>query len=227
MESSARLLVRVGAQPETEYILDREVTILGREAINDLTVNDPEVSRRHTRILREPEGFYVEDLGSTNGTFVNGQRVTAPLLLYHGDTIEMGKSSRIVFLGANPSEELTRPATAVAPPPPQNTQPASQPDYSEPVYEEAFAELEESAEFYQPPTDAQGYDYEDDEDEGLQRYLISCGCLVLLFLFLVGVSLFVLDRFAPDLLYCGPLQGFWEALINPILEANNLTFACP
>lgn len=222
MESSARLLVRVGAQPEEEYILDREVTILGREAINDLVVDDAEVSRRHTRILREAEGYYVEDLGSTNGTFVNGQRVTSPLLLYHGDTIEMGKSSRLVFLGANPSEDLTRPITAVNPPPAQQTRAA---EY-EPVYEEAFTELEDSAEFYKPPSQ-QSFDVDDDEEGGLQRYLISCGCLILLFLFLLGASLFILDRFAPDLLYCGPLQGFWEAILNPILSATDRTFACP
>ncbi len=223
MESSARLLVRVGAQPEEEYILEREVTILGREAINDLVIDDVEVSRRHTRILREAEGFYVEDLGSTNGTFVNGQRVTSPLLLYHGDTIEMGKSSRLVFLGANPSEELTRPMTVSAPPPPaQKTRAA---DY-EPIYEEAFTELDESAEYYQPPS-SQARDLDDDEEGGLQRYLISCGCLILLFLFLLGASLFILDRFAPDLLYCGPLQGFWEAILNPLLSATDRTFACP
>ncbi len=224
MESSARLLVRVGAQPEEEYILEREVTILGREAINDLVVDDAEVSRRHTRILREAEGYYVEDLGSTNGTFVNGQRVTSPLLLYHGDTIEMGKSSRLVFLGANPAEDLTRPMTATTPPPApsQKTRAA---EY-EPIYDEAFAELEESADIYQPPSD-QLLDLDEDEEGGLQRYLISCGCLILLFLFLLGTSLFVLDRFAPDLLYCGPLQGFWEALLNPVLSATDRTFACP
>lgn len=224
MESSARLLVRVGALPEEEYILDREVTILGREAINDLVIDDAEVSRRHTRILREAEGYYVEDLGSTNGTFVNGQRVTSPLLLYHGDTVEMGKSTRLVFLGANPSEDLTRPMTGVAPSPsPQKTQAAAS---YEPVYEEAFAELEDSADYYQPPA-GQVLDLDEDEEGGLQRYLISCGCLILLFLFLLGASLFILDRFAPDLLYCGPLQGFWEAILNPVLSATDRTFACP
>jgi hypothetical protein len=222
MEPSARLLVRVGAQPEIEYVLTREVTILGREAINDLVVDDAEVSRRHTRILREAEGYYVEDLGSTNGTFVNGQRVTSPLLLYHGDTVEMGKSTRLVFLGANPAEELTRPITATAPP---SAKTSRVPDY-EPVYEDAFNELEDSAEFYQPPSQ-QSLDLDEDEPGGLQRYLISCGCLVLLFLFLLGASLFILDRFAPDLLYCGPLQGFWEAILNPILNATDRTFACP
>lgn len=222
MESSARLLVRVGAQPEEEYVLEREVTILGREAINDLVIDDAEVSRRHTRILREAEGYYVEDLGSTNGTFVNGQRVTSPLLLYHGDTIEMGKSSRLVFLGANPAEALTRPITATTAPPVKQTRA----EELEPVYDDAFAELEESAEFYTPP-DGQAYDLDDDEEGGLQRYLISCGCLILVFLFLLGASLFILDRFAPDLLYCGPLQGFWEAILNPILSATDRTFACP
>lgn len=109
MISSARLIVQIGSQPDRTYPIERDITIAGREAINDLVVDDAEVSRRHTRFLREAEGIQIEDLGSTNGTFVNGRRVTVPTLLYHGDVIEMGKSARLIFQLEQPYEQVTKP----------------------------------------------------------------------------------------------------------------------
>ena len=119
MNSSARLLVQIGAQPERSYPIERDITILGREAINDMVINDAEVSRRHTRIVREADGYLIEDLGSTNGTFVNGKRVTVPTLLYHGDMIDMGKSAHLIFQLDQPHEQMTKPIQMKQPEPPQ------------------------------------------------------------------------------------------------------------
>jgi hypothetical protein len=56
--------------------------------------DDPEISRQHARISRDPQGqLVVEDLGSTNGTFVNGQRITGPQVLNPGDSVQMGRST--------------------------------------------------------------------------------------------------------------------------------------
>jgi pSer/pThr/pTyr-binding forkhead associated (FHA) protein len=55
-------------------------TVLGRARTCDVTVDDPSVSRQHAELRPEGEGWLVADLGSTNGTFVNGRRIqTAPL----------------------------------------------------------------------------------------------------------------------------------------------------
>ena len=260
MASSARFLVQIGAQPQRNFPIERDITIAGREAINDLVLNDAEVSRRHTRILREPEGYLVEDLGSTNGTFVNGKRVTVPTLLYHGDIVELGKSVRLIFQLDQPYEQVTKPIEMerAAPPPPPIT-PSAEPENvyapryeepyapepryepaverpSRPIYEEAFSEYQEedSAEFYRPPSapvivgrDDNSYDDPDDESGGCQRYFITCGCLSLLFIFLLGAALFTLDALAPDLLYCGRLQGFWEAILRPVLNLTGRVWVCP
>ena len=65
-------------------------TTIGREqASADLILPDTNVSRRHAELLRTPQGWALRDLNSTNGTRVNGQRVTQALL-HDGDTVSMG-----------------------------------------------------------------------------------------------------------------------------------------
>jgi pSer/pThr/pTyr-binding forkhead associated (FHA) protein len=59
--------------------------------------NDPELSRHHAEVSRLPTGEYrLEDLSSTNGTFVNGARLQAPAVLALGDEIELGSSKLVV-----------------------------------------------------------------------------------------------------------------------------------
>ena len=72
----SRLVVRRGPQPNQVYEMNKDVVAVGRDITNDIVINDPEVSRHHCRMTRTPTGCTLEDLGSTNGTFVNGQRLT-------------------------------------------------------------------------------------------------------------------------------------------------------
>jgi pSer/pThr/pTyr-binding forkhead associated (FHA) protein len=70
--------------------LDNEV-LVGRSADCDVTLdNDPFASTRHARFFRKDENWYVEDLGSTNGTLVNSHRITAPVLLRVDDRVQTG-----------------------------------------------------------------------------------------------------------------------------------------
>ena len=268
MNSSARLLVQIGAQPERSYPIERDITILGREAINDMVINDAEVSRRHTRIVREADGYLIEDLGSTNGTFVNGKRVTVPTLLYHGDVIDMGKSAHLIFKLDQPYEQMTKPIQMEQPEPPQPAANAPSvpvemppesavavesspyaPYYAQheeadaiavqkpelPRYEEVYEEYEEadSAEFYRPPASAINPSSEDEaysepeEGKAWQRYFMTCGCLTLLIAILIITTLLILDQVAWEFLYCGPLQGFWQKILAPILSRTGGVWACP
>jgi len=75
--------------------LDQGVTVIGRSSGCDIVVDDPNVSRRHAEIRRMGEGYSLVDLGSTNGTEVNGQRVDETSLM-NGDVISVG-TTRLTF----------------------------------------------------------------------------------------------------------------------------------
>jgi hypothetical protein len=75
--------------------LDQGVIVIGRSSGCDVVVDDPNVSRRHAEIRRLGEGYSLVDLGSTNGTEVNGQRVGETSLM-NGDVIGVG-TTRLTF----------------------------------------------------------------------------------------------------------------------------------
>ena len=72
----------------TEHSPD-EVSSVGREGC-DVNIDDSEVSRRHAAIRREGDAVVIEDLGSTNGTFVNGERISGSQSLSEGDEVRFG-----------------------------------------------------------------------------------------------------------------------------------------
>jgi len=86
----ATLVVVRGSLAGEEYALDRDKLVLGRGPGVDLAFEDTEMSSQHVAIEFSGEGFRVGDLGSTNGTFVNGKPVHAKDLK-SGDRIELGR----------------------------------------------------------------------------------------------------------------------------------------
>ena len=73
------------------FTLNEELTI-GRAEDCRLVLDDAYVSQKHARIYPRGEGFVVEDLGSTNGTYLNRQRLTSPAELHRGDRVKIGKT---------------------------------------------------------------------------------------------------------------------------------------
>ncbi len=62
-----KLIMKSGPEAEKVYKLEKDEFVIGRELINDLIISDPEVSRKHARLFKKNEQYYVEDLNSTNG----------------------------------------------------------------------------------------------------------------------------------------------------------------
>ncbi|HVS14337.1 MAG TPA: GGDEF domain-containing protein [Thermoanaerobaculia bacterium] len=85
----ASLVVIYGGELGRRFPLDAELTI-GRSFNNSIVIDADSVSRRHARFVPLEEDFIVEDLGSTNGTLVNGERVDRRRPLAHGDLVQIG-----------------------------------------------------------------------------------------------------------------------------------------
>lgn len=92
-----QLVMRTGPNPGKAYDLTQDEITIGRDITNGIVVNDAEVSRRHTRFRAQAGGYVVEDMGSTNGTFVNGQRLMGPHVLRPGEQIMLGEHVAFVY----------------------------------------------------------------------------------------------------------------------------------
>lgn len=91
---AARLLsggCGLGGPPHSELQISEQVTILGRDASCQRVLDDPLVSRRHARLTRGGNALSIEDLGSMNGTYVNGRRIDQITALRPGDLIAIGR----------------------------------------------------------------------------------------------------------------------------------------
>lgn len=95
-----KLTMRQGPRPDQTFELFKDVHTVGREAGNDIIINDPQISRHHARLTLQGSAYILEDLGSTNGSFVNGRRVTGPVALSAGDMIGLGDTVVLAVVGA-------------------------------------------------------------------------------------------------------------------------------
>jgi hypothetical protein len=95
---TAALVVRQGPQAGMSFPIAGNQVIIGREEGMGIVLQDPEASRRHARISWQARQFIIEDMGSTNGTFVNGVQLTAPQRLNAGDSIGIGQTALVFQL---------------------------------------------------------------------------------------------------------------------------------
>ncbi len=86
------LTITQGAQSGESAAVELGTIMIGRGADCQIILDDDYVSTRHARVIAGPNGIYAEDLGSTNGTYVNGQRITAPTTIGLADTLRIGKT---------------------------------------------------------------------------------------------------------------------------------------
>ncbi len=105
-EEVAMLILQRGGQGGQRWRLDRPEIIIGRSPTCDIILPDRQVSRRHARIFREGETYFVEDLGSKNGTWVNGVPVREPTALQDGDEIQIALRFKLAFVGTGATAPL-------------------------------------------------------------------------------------------------------------------------
>lgn len=127
--SSYRLIVRTGPNPGMVFDITKDVNLIGRDVTNDVVLGDSEVSRQHSRLSRTPGGYVLEDMGSTNGTFVNGERLTSPRVLNPGDLVGIGETVTMTFDVTSPesAETVARPAAQPQPAPSPTPSPVPSP----------------------------------------------------------------------------------------------------
>lgn len=144
-----QLVVIVGDEKAQEFPLELKRVRLGRDQHNEICLDDKSVSRVHATIDRIYKNYFIEDEGSTNGTLVNGARITKQRMLKDGDEITIGKYKLRFLVGIDEAAEdeedgnviLIRPVDQVSdsavieetpepisdPTPPSETQPQTTP----------------------------------------------------------------------------------------------------
>lgn len=205
-----QLIMRAGPMPGKIFPLQKSEIYIGRDPANDIVITDVEVSRKHARLTLQPSGYVLEDLGSTNGTYINGQRLLGPHVLRAGEVIQLGENVSLSF-DAIYDENATlvapvsppSPTIPQAPPyyiPPQ--QPAQPPSYVPPPMATSLPQYEQPAKaapsrmpsYNKPP--AGEYQEESPALPAAARKKTStlifagCGCLLIVLIFLVGLIIF-------------------------------------
>lgn len=209
----ASLWLQHGPQPNLRHNLEKEQTTIGRSAGNELVLVDPEVSRRHARVVRKSGYFAIEDLGSTNGTFVNGQRISRLTALAHGDIIDLGDTVRLRYEVTGPAEAVQGTSEVVVPAQPQATGSVAAPQpaaASAPAAKPAPAVAPASQPAARPVTPPPAA-----RRSGMQTFMLGCGFLVAL-IFACALTFAILDTYQQGrLLYCGPIRPVFEFLLGP------------
>lgn len=99
-KNSALLIAQRGPSSGSRFLLDEDLTVAGRHPNADIFLDDVTVSRRHVEFVRSAGGFQMRDLGSMNGTYLNGSRAEQSALV-NGDVVQIGKYHLTFFTGGN------------------------------------------------------------------------------------------------------------------------------
>jgi hypothetical protein len=102
-------LVSIGAGAHADYPIDKPILKIGSHSSNDIVLTDTTVSRYHATISRRRGRFVLTDLGSTNGTTLNGKRVSGAVTLKRGDEVRFG-AVRLGFIAAGDTVARARPS---------------------------------------------------------------------------------------------------------------------
>jgi pSer/pThr/pTyr-binding forkhead associated (FHA) protein len=198
-----RLVVRQGPIPGQIFELNRNEISIGRDIANDFVINDAEVSRKHARLTREGDRYKIEDFNTTNGTYIDGQRLIGPHVLAIGEIIMFGDNVGVVFDGEPASPDVTvasqvelgrTPVAAIPAPVESYVQPVAAPIpqvSTIPILQQAV------------PTFEQGQAVEPGKKPVNTWVLAGLGCLVVIVILVIAVLVFIDQPWKPGGgLYC-------------------------
>ena len=194
--SGLQLLVQQGPRAGQSFDLDKPVITIGREAGSDIVLEDPQVSRHHARLTLQAGVYVIEDLGSTNGTFINEQRLMGARPLNPGDSLRLGDNVVLSVAGSLGAGETvvghgqapTLPPSFGAPPPPP-------PSFSSPPPPPPMA-------YGAPPPSPAP------PKKGISCWAWGCGCLVLIFVLIVLALAWIYFLAPPSI--TGPIIDFFK-----------------
>jgi len=113
MAALFQFVMRSGPNVGQVYPLEAAEIIIGRDTSSGVSINDAEVSRKHAKLSLQGSAYVIQDLGSTNGTFVNGQRITTTQVLNPGDTVSFGENIALQYeAGFDPNATVVAPSKA-------------------------------------------------------------------------------------------------------------------
>jgi hypothetical protein len=204
--SGLQLLVQQGPRAGQSFDLDKPLITLGREAGSDIALEDPQVSRHHARLTLQASGYVVEDLGSTNGTFINEQRLAGAQPIHPGDKLRLGDNVVLSVSGSlqvgetvvGHGEAPTLPPSFGAPPPPP-------PSFSAPPPPRQSFGVPSPVSVGAPPPPPPA------AQKRSRVWLWACGCLVLLCIVCGGIGAYLYMN-------PGPVNAFLKMI------GVNLTF---
>jgi hypothetical protein len=101
------LVAPAGEMKGARWDLDQHEFVIGRDPTCDLTISDRQVSRYHARIRKTDKGYFLEDMGSKNGTHLNGGLVQSEVQLQDGDELQIALAMKLIFVGSEATIPLT------------------------------------------------------------------------------------------------------------------------
>jgi ABC-type multidrug transport system ATPase subunit len=107
-----KLILTDGPNPGQEFELTKSEIIIGRDQGVDFYLPSPIVSRKHARLTMHEHGYLIEDLGSSNGTYINDRKINQPYVLTSGDKIRLGQTISLLYESS--SELRFEPPSGVA-----------------------------------------------------------------------------------------------------------------
>lgn len=203
-----RLVVRQGPNTGRIIELDKSEIFIGRDIANDIVFNDAEVSRKHARLTLEGDRYTIEDLTSTNGTYVNGQRLIGPHVLAIGEIIMFGDNIGVIFDGEPAATDVTVPSTIDLGITPVSAIPAPVETYIQPalppIPQSSIPSMDNISIPQQSPMEVQPEQLADTDKKPINSWLLAgCGCILVIIVLVVALWVFIDQPWNPGGgLYC-------------------------